>query len=143
MIDAPIMPAFVRCPKEAAVVGRLLAGYGELEFCLGLCLGEAVGDLSTAIKVLFRSRGEEARIKTADALVRPVYQKIGLVTPWDTARRAMNWCRLTRNLYAHCHWLDRDDGLYFTRVEDAVKSSSTGELTHVFHPLDEPLLAGC
>jgi hypothetical protein len=37
-----ILPAFVQFPKEAAIIGRLLAGYGELEFDLCNCLRAAV-----------------------------------------------------------------------------------------------------
>jgi hypothetical protein len=67
-----IMPAFQRYPNEAAIIGRLLAGYGELEFLLCLVLSEAVVDLSTAARLLFRSRSEDHRLSCADALLRPM-----------------------------------------------------------------------
>jgi len=34
----PIMPSFERWPKEAARIGNMLAGYGELEFEFARCL---------------------------------------------------------------------------------------------------------
>src|SRR5262245_59269516 len=37
----PLMPAFRRRKTSAAIVGRLLAGYGELEFLLAFCVGAA------------------------------------------------------------------------------------------------------
>src|ERR1700738_2356229 len=63
-----IMPAFHVYHQEAAIIGRLLAGYGELEFLLCRCVAATLGgDLSKATRILFRSRGEEHRISAADA----------------------------------------------------------------------------
>jgi hypothetical protein len=36
------MPAFGRFPEEAGIIGRLFAGYGEIEWGLHLCSGEAL-----------------------------------------------------------------------------------------------------
>src|SRR5215469_111192 len=38
----PLMPAFHRRKKDSAVIGRLIAGYGELEFLLAMCTGVAL-----------------------------------------------------------------------------------------------------
>ena len=38
----PLMPAFHRRKKDSAVVGRLIAGHGELEFLLAMCTGVAL-----------------------------------------------------------------------------------------------------
>ncbi len=67
---AHIMPAFDRYPKEAKLIGRILAGYGELEFGLCHCVGQARNDLDMVLKVMFRARGEKQRIETADAIGR-------------------------------------------------------------------------
>lgn len=37
-----ILPAFDRYPAEAAIIGRMLAGYGELEFGVCVCMKEAL-----------------------------------------------------------------------------------------------------
>jgi hypothetical protein len=73
-----IMPAFEQYPKEGEIAGRLLAGYGELEFDLCQCLQYAMDERQTAIRVMFRTRGEEQRIQIADALMRQKYIAAGL-----------------------------------------------------------------
>jgi hypothetical protein len=135
-----IMPAFQRHPAEAAIIGRILAGYGELEFLLSMLLGSVVGDLSTANRVLFRGRGEEARLLIADALVRPAMEKCSFQETWTRIFRAMFHCKRIRNQYAHCHWLDDgNNGLFFTQIEKAAKTRS-GSITLKFLHVDTPLL---
>src|SRR5688500_6557574 len=65
-----ILIAFQRYPKEAAIIGRLLAGYGDLEYELHLSLGAALGSDEAALRAMFRVRGEKQRIQIADALMR-------------------------------------------------------------------------
>ena len=53
-----MMPAFSDWPEEAAVIGRILAGYGELEFRLSKLVGYAMGGEYSAahrkaLRVLF------------------------------------------------------------------------------------------
>jgi hypothetical protein len=135
-----IMKPFRSYPKEAAIIGRMLAGYGELEFLLHLVLTEILGNANTSGRVMFRSRGEEHRLSTADALIRPTMETYSLLESWDRVRRAMFWCKTTRNQYAHCHWLDDvGHGLMFTRIETAAKTV-TGDLILPFFHIDVPLL---
>ena len=61
-----IMPGFDRFPKEGDLIGRLLAGYGELELEMCACLAATTDDLGGAIKKLFGVRGERKRIQQAD-----------------------------------------------------------------------------
>jgi hypothetical protein len=133
------MPAFHSYPNEAAIIGRLLAGYGELEFLLCYCLAEVAGDLSTASRIFFRNRGEEYRISLADAILRPVYEKHDLVGTWENVRRALQECKAIRNQYSHCHWLNDPNGLFFTNLEKGARSLS-GTITLKFFPLDVPVL---
>jgi hypothetical protein len=135
-----IMPAFHKYPQEALMIGRLLAGYGELEFLLCLALAEAVDDLSTASRILFRSRSEEHRLSSADALLRPILNRYQLTDHWDRVRRAVYWCKTTRNQFAHCHWLDDGGhGLFFTHIEKAAKRLDGPVKLEFFH-VDVPLL---
>jgi hypothetical protein len=133
------MPAFHVYHKEAASIGRLLAGYGELEFLLARCLSEVAGDLSTASRILYRSRGEEHRISTADAILRPHYEKHNLVEVWERIRHGMSWCKGTRNQFSHCQWLNDPGGLFFTNIEKGAKSVS-GKITLKFYHVDTALL---
>ena len=79
----PLMPAFHRRKKDSAVVGRLIAGYGELEFLLAMCTGVALAARRKpdpkhtrprhriryehiGIKRFFKIRGEQNRIDYAN-----------------------------------------------------------------------------
>jgi hypothetical protein len=135
-----ILPAFTQFPKEAAIIGRLLAGYGELEFNLCQCLATLSGDVATAVRVLFRVRGEAARIKIADALMRPKYEKAGLKDAYDETLIGMDWCRLLRNQFAHCHWEPtKDGGLGFALLEKGAQGNKE-EIQIPFRLITEALL---
>jgi hypothetical protein len=135
-----VMAAFRAHPKEAEVIGRLLAGYGELEFLMALCVAECVGSLSTASRLLFRSRSEEQRISIADAILVPYCDRLKILNEWDKIRRGLSWCKQTRNQFSHCHWLDDGPGgLFFTNIEKAAKTK-IGEAKLVFFHVDVDLL---
>ena len=61
---SPILPAFLRYPDEAAILGRLVAGYGELEYELGECLAVTTVDSDAARRDLFLVRGAKPPRKT-------------------------------------------------------------------------------
>jgi hypothetical protein len=97
-----VMPAFVECPTEAASISRILAGYGELEFLLCRALGKPLGTIEAGIKALFRKRTtEKERIAIAKGYLRPYYAGKGLDAEAEEAFRAVDWCRITRNTFAH------------------------------------------
>jgi hypothetical protein len=59
-----MMPAFIDTKgdtrPEGAVIGRLLAGYGDLELSMCSCLVKMPGwDFDKAIKFVFGARGEK------------------------------------------------------------------------------------
>lgn len=139
-MSEPIMPAFRAHPKEAEIIGRLLAGYGELEFLMAMCVAECVGGLSTASRLLFRNRGEEHRISIADAVLVPYCDKFNLLEEWEIVRRGLSWCKQTRNQFSHCHWYDDGPGeLFFTNIEKAAKTK-LGEAKLAFFHVDVSLL---
>jgi hypothetical protein len=49
-----IMPAFDRFVEEGNIIGRLLAGYGELELEMCACVAAVTNDLDAAIRKLNR-----------------------------------------------------------------------------------------
>ncbi len=73
-----VMPAFRKFTLEAAIIGRLLAGYAELEIDLLHCVALAREDFDAVLKAMFRARGETRRIDVADALGRQLYHAAGL-----------------------------------------------------------------
>ena len=73
-----LMPAFHRFSKEAALIGRIIVGFGELEFILAQCVGTALQNEEMALRVIFRLGGTSARLDTADALTREHYRAVKL-----------------------------------------------------------------
>lgn len=121
------MPAFHRHPAEAASRGRLLAGYGEIEYGLAVCLGQTLSDHHSGLRTYFRLRSESSRIDTADALMRGPLGAIDLAGPWSESLGAIRWCLRIRNGFAHCHWADHHGypGLFFTNLQDAADAAET------------------
>ena len=56
-----LMPPFHRFPEEAARIGRIIAAFGELEFILGVFLGEALDNQDAALRAMFRLLSDRAR----------------------------------------------------------------------------------
>jgi hypothetical protein len=133
----PLMPAFRRHKKCAAVVGRLLAGYGELELLLAFCVGTADASRTKpkpgqqiglhrihhehqAIKDMFRERGAANRFKMAKKRMNKVFAMAGMTSDYNEIMGAMYQCLKIRNLFAHCHWAQsKKRGLFFINLEDA------------------------
>jgi hypothetical protein len=119
-----LMPAFHRFQPEAEIIGRLLAGYGELELLLGLAAGVSLGDEWLGPKTIFRVRSEANRIQIADSLTRGSYEKAKLAPEYADMLGAMRHCLKIRNQFAHCHWADHyEGGLFFTNLEDAASAA--------------------
>jgi hypothetical protein len=131
--------AFEKYPKEGAIVGRLLTGYGEIEFDLMMCLSEFLGDINIAIRVIYRVRSESSRIDVADAMLRPHYASFGLSKEYEEAFIALQFCKKLRNNYAHSHWSGIDTGLFYTSFEKPAETTEgTGAMK--FSHLTEQLL---
>jgi hypothetical protein len=137
-----IMPCFDRFPKEGDIIGRLLAGYGELELEMCDCVAATTGDLDGAIKGLFGIRGEQRRIQTADKMMRSAYASAGLTSKYRRTIANMHWCRTVRNQYAHCNWYDTAaEGLCFIDLEHTAKlKRKIGSVTAHRYPIDVTLL---
>ena len=45
-----LMPAFLRFPVEAAIIGRLVTGYGEIEYLYAMCLASVSEDEDTIVQ---------------------------------------------------------------------------------------------
>jgi hypothetical protein len=138
-----VMPAFHSFPAEAAIIGRLLAGYAELEIDLLNCVSVAREDFDATLKAMFRIRGETARINVGDALGRQAYDKLELAADFEVAVKAMRYCLKIRNQYAHCNWYDDRSGrLAFVNLEEIAKENQpiSGFLNLTRRYVDVPLL---
>jgi hypothetical protein len=119
------MPAFHRHPQAAAAIARIIAGYGELEFIMALCVGEALDDRNLALSVLFQMKSEAARTDLGKTLSQRAIEKFKLKSVHEDAVSAMKYCRSLRNQYAHSHWTDYPiEGLFFTNMEDNAQKGS-------------------
>lgn len=122
-----IFPAFHEWPDEAAIVGRLLVDYGELEFELALSMGHAISDKRQGLRDFFKTRTAKARIELAEEQASPWMRLTGVGDEFAEAIAAMRVCKDIRNGFAHCHWVSEKhnpecDGLFFVNVEDWAKS---------------------
>jgi len=121
----PILPAFLNFADEAALIGRMLAGYADLEIDLMNCVQAVRGDLDTVLKVMFRARGETRRIDMADAFGRQYYHKHKIGSEFELAIAAVRYCMKIRNQYAHCTWWDDNSGqLAFANLEEVAKKNA-------------------
>jgi hypothetical protein len=121
-----ILGAFVHpFDKEAAYLGRLLAGYTNLEVGLMNSVQIVRDDFDTVLKSMFRARGETARIDVADAFGRHHYHQQALGTEFEMAIGAVRYCLRIRNEYAHCVWYNDQSGtLAFANLEEIAKGNA-------------------
>jgi hypothetical protein len=134
-----LMPPFHRFPDEGARIGRIMAAFGELQFILGLCLGEALNDQDTAMRTIFQLASDRARIDVADSLLRPICTNTGLDQQFAETMNAVRFCHSIRNQYAHCHYADQKSaGLFLTNLQEAAHRRASFE--YLWRHIDVPLL---
>src|SRR5438552_13623646 len=102
----PINPAFQRFHVEAAIIGRLLSAFGELEISVCDLAKKATGLGDSIMAALYRIRSTRIRLEAADALMRPVYVANDLEATYADAISAVFYCLQIRNQFAHCNWAD-------------------------------------
>ena len=119
-----LMPCFDKGQglDESTVLARLLAGYGEIELQMCMCLIVVEGDIDTPIRAIFEKTGAERRIKKGRKALRTEYAKAGLLTELAVALADLDWCRQIRNQYSHCQWFwIASRGLCFVNLEELAK----------------------
>ena len=127
-------PALSRFPTEAAIIGKMVVGFGELEYMVCNIAGMALNNSDVMFKALYRLRATSARINTADTLMQPAFRAVNMANEQAKAFAAVRYCLRIRNQYAHCNWAD---GLFFT---DLQKSAGREEWFHDWQHVDLPLL---
>jgi hypothetical protein len=139
---ANMLVEFVDFPQEREIIGTMLIAYGEIEWALAVCVQHALNVTpSEATRILFRVAGEGPRMSVADAIVRPIFAKVGLEGEWGNAIGAAKQCRKIRNQYAHCHWRKFNDGvLRFVNLDQEAADPADGPLIVDAIPLKLELL---
>ena len=85
-----IMPGFDRHPEEAAIIGRLLVAFGEIEVTLAVVVGNvALRHLEQGLRTVYKVRGASSRLEMADALLRPRFSEAGLESEYLRVRLIM------------------------------------------------------
>lgn len=127
--------------KAGLVLGRLLTGYGELEFEMTLCVGAAVNDRDLTIRDMYQSRGEFARIRKAKTNLNRAAANQPLRELSARVLDDMDWCREIRNQYAHCQWWGSSTPLSFINMEEVAEVIGvTGPLEGYKRSLDMQVL---
>jgi hypothetical protein len=138
-----INPAFDRFPNEAQLIGKLLAGFGEIEFSVCRNAGHAARNVVDIIKALYRLRATSSRIDAADALARGQFHAANLGMQDQTAQTMVGICLRIRNQFAHCLWADHLEtpasGLFFTDLQAAADALEGFE--YAWRHIDALLLA--
>lgn len=93
-------------PDEAAIIGSLVIGYGEIEYDLATCVEAAIedGEPSRGFKVMYCNKGEDGRLKLADVLCRSLFVGRGLGDAFSETLDGVRHCKKIRNQYAHSNW---------------------------------------
>jgi hypothetical protein len=140
----PLMPCFEpdQAEEEGKIIGKILAGYGELEVTVLLCLVAVEGQLDLPIRQLFKRMPAERRLEKACKALAQDFKNAGLGSEMDEALSDLDWCRKLRNQYAHCQWgWTPVDGLFFVNLEQLADQAAPIQKV-MDHPrrIDVPLL---
>jgi hypothetical protein len=139
-----LMPCFgpSQAHAEGIIIGKLLAGYGEIELEMCGCLIAVEGIYDAPIRKIFTDRGAEKRIKIGKNVLQADFANANLVAELTEALEDMEWCRNIRNQYAHCAWYwTAQEGLCFVNLEElACQPKMILDLTESRRRVDVPLL---
>ena len=114
-----VLRAFLDFPAEAALIGRMVPGYTDLEVDVMNCVKSARQDLDVVLKTMYRVRGESQRLRIADGFGRLAYETLGLRTEFEMGMGAVRHCLRIRNQYAHSvMWNDNSGQIAISNLEE-------------------------
>jgi hypothetical protein len=116
-------PAFDQYEKEAALIGRMVTSFGELELTFSMLAGTALRDQALALRAIYRGRSTGGRIDLVDVIIRNILPKTNLEIDYEEVIGAMRHCLKIRNNYAHCQWSPGQTGLFFANLEEAASKA--------------------
>jgi hypothetical protein len=121
-------PAFDQYEKEAALIGRMVTSFGELELTYSMLAGTAIKDQALGLRAIYRGRSTGGRIDLGDVLIRNAIAKTNLDQDYEQTIIALRHCLKIRNNYAHSHWAPGIDGLFFSNLEEAASRAEGFEM---------------
>jgi len=108
-----------------------------------MCLARTMNDEEAALRKYFGQRGEEKRLNFIKSEIKDAIEKAGLLDKYNQIHENLDFCRKTRNNFAHCHRADDlSAGIFYVTLEDSAKSE-VGRFTftaHQYYHVDAPLL---
>ncbi len=120
-------PVMHRHPEVAAVVGRMLLTFGEIETMAIDCVANVNGQREAVRKAFYRLRSTSSRLDAAEALAEPSFTKMGISLEYKATFAAIRYCQKLRNQYAHCNWADdqspRNEGVFFVDLQEAAEAT--------------------
>lgn len=102
---------------EAALIGRLVVGYGEMDISMVIVAGKALGLQFPLLDAIEEVYSERSRIELIRKLSSAKLSQLGLNAKFEQALLATDTCREIRNHYAHCHYGDFGDGLLTVKAK--------------------------
>jgi hypothetical protein len=114
-----INPAFMNHRDEAALLGDIVIGYGELDITFSHIAGLAINHKYAVLEACHAIRSEGGRIDIAHALAHEAFQQRGFSEEFAYAGKAIRFCLKVRNQYAHAQWGSMGGVLKFTNPEEA------------------------
>ena len=140
-MDIYINPFFRRHPSEAALVGHILASFGEIELSICAIAANAHKLFNPVMSTLYSIRTTSTRIETALRLLRPAAELYSLAGLLPIVSPMIWHCVKIRNQYAPCNWGDGPEGggggLFFA---DLQVSADNPNFSHDCKHIDPPLL---
>lgn len=119
-----INPALHAHPDEAAVIGAMVVGYGELDITMVSCAGNAMALTLPLLDALDQVNSEFTRIEIVRRLATPAFEGLKLLPQFTRALAAQQECREVRNTFAHCHYgYDYRSGLLYVKARDLFATS--------------------
>ena len=114
------------------MIGRMVIEYGELEWDFCLLVATILQDNDSAIKAMYRSRGESQRISVGDALARNRIADARVRAQYSQTVADMRECLKIRNQYAHTNWVrTASHGLAFVNVEEIVTGDAIADSSNL------------
>lgn len=134
MAEFKIGPLWAGDNGEAAIIGRIVLGYTEIEIAVWEMLKAVLGDGDAAARIIWRAGQADARLAVADALIRPAAVSANLLKKYTQTLGEIHSCREARNQFAHGYWDRSATGvLECARLETAAKERD-GNLTAALLP---------
>jgi len=120
-----IKSLYGRFPVEGEIIGRLLAGYTDLELCVTLAVVHTSKDsFDSIIKRVYKRMGEQKRIILITQLGIDGFKTLDLEAEFVEGIALFDYCRTIRNQYAHSvFWDDWGENFGFGNLEDIARQA--------------------